>query len=466
MNENDHVLKSACKIELENGFYDYKINDIPIFNYLKRFYRRSKLNQAKGDNSNYGRGNHISFWDHIKMLFRYNEYERKSLKQILWLYLSSKTYDNFVFAFMRKELVNGQFVDKFTDPLIDHSNIKHSYIIFERSFQGKHPTPRYHSEKIIYDDILWKIAKTRAFFFSPFFNLRHKKILDELMGKLDECYPDIYHTKQYTSYFIHFNYIYTKLYYRLLKKLKSKRLIAPSRADFLQLIPAAKLNNIEVIELQHGITYGESMTYSGYRDNMFTPDCFLSFGKLAPSNVYGIDEDKIQEIGWAFADFLKSQSFHESVGDDVLVISEPSVSSQMLKTAVELAEKNPLVTFYFRPHPNEILSQEQKDVINQTANIVLDNNSNSIMVTMMKFQYVVGENSTALYEALAMGKKVGNLYMNGLAPKFLQEDDDECFWAIHNDMDFKTFLKESKDSKPSRSIYSKFKPDMVNRIVT
>ncbi len=465
MSELDEILKLACKKEIEGGFYDYKINNIPVFHYLKRYYRRSLINQANGNDSNYGKENRVSFWNHVKMLFCYDEYEWKSLKQILRLCFSSMHYDNFIFAFMRKELVNGMYVDKFTDPLIDNSNIKQSFIIFERRFQGRHAVPRCHSEKIIYDDVLWKMAKTRAFFWGPVFNLMHKRVIDEIEKQIDKYYPGIYHTRSFTAYFIHFNYLYTKLYYRLFRKLKIKRLIAPSRADFLQLIPAAKLNKIEVIELQHGVSYGESMTYSGYRDELFIPDRFFSFGKLHLPTVYGIDEDKIQEIGWAFSAYLESQSMENLADNEVLVISEPCASNRILRSIVELAEKNPSVIFHFRPHPNEKLSQEQRDVVNSVSNIILDDNQINIMFTIMRFQHVIGENSTALYEALSLGKKVGNLYMNGLTPKYIQEDDKNCFWAIYDDISFKTFLKESKELKQSKSIYSTFNPDKVNSVI-
>ena len=465
MNETDQILKSECELEINAGLYDCKINNITIFNYLKRFYRRSKLNQLLNPNSDYGKLTKLSFWEHFKMLFCYNKNERKSFRQLIGLFFSKKKYDNFIFSFVRKDLVNGVFMDKFTDPLIDNSNIKQSYIIFERNFQGIHHTPRYHSESIIYDDILWKIAKIRAYFFALFFRIKHKKELKKINEKLDQYYPEIYHTKVFTSYFIHFNYLLTIFYKKIFKKLSVKRLIAPSRADFLQLIPAAKLNDIEVIELQHGITYGESMTYSGFRDFLFTPDRFLSFGKLTPSNVYGIGEDKIQEIGWAFAKFLKTLTPKEPSTNDVLVISSPTITSSIIKTISQLANDNPQVYFHLRPHPSERLSQEQELIIKNSPNILLNDNKQNFLVTLMSFQHVIGENSTALYEALSLGKKVGVLHMNGLVPRYLQEEDKRYFWEIHNDSTFKLFLSEHKDSKPSLSIYSKFDEGIVNNII-
>lgn len=465
MNTNNKVLEEICKTELENGLYECKIDGISVYNYLKRYYRRSRLNQANGVDYDYGKNVKISFWEHVKMLFCYNQYERESLKQIISVLFSSRQFNNFVFAFMRKELVNGVYVDKFTDPIIDNSNIKNSYIIFERSFQGEHVAPRCHSDKIVFDDVLWKIAKIKAFFLGPIFKIRYKKVLNEIMRKIDVSFPDVYHTKSYTSYFIYFNYVYTKLYYRIFKKLNIKCLIAPSRADFLQLVPAAKLNNIRVIELQHGITYGESMTYSGYRDILFTPDLFLSFGKLSTPNLYGIDEDKIIIIGWAFSLLIDKQLDNTFGDNEVLVISEPQSSSRILTSIIELADKNPNVTFHFRPHPNEMLTQEQRDKIDGIHNIVIDKTQNSAMATIMKFQLVIGVNSTALYEALSIGKKVGNIYMNGLNPQFLKEEDRICFWAINDDKSFKSFLKEPKENKPSFSIYSKFNANIVNSII-
>ena len=192
---------------------------------------------------------------------------------------------------------------------------------------------------------------------------------------------------------------------------------------------------------------------------------FLSFGKLTPSNVYGIGEDKIQEIGWAFAKFLKTLTPKEPSTNDVLVISSPTITSSIIKTISQLANDNPQVYFHLRPHPSERLSQEQELIIKNSPNILLNDNKQNFLVTLMSFQHVIGENSTALYEALSLGKKVGVLHMNGLVPRYLQEEDKRYFWEIHNDSTFKLFLSEHKDSKPSLSIYSKFDEGIVNNII-
>ena len=102
-----------------------------------------------------------------------------------------------------------------------------------------------------------------------------------------------------------------------------------------------------MLELQHGVTYDETITYSGYRDPMFTPDRFLSFGNMPRNDVYGIDEKNIVNIGWAFNEYIKSIQT-EPVVNSVLVVSEPSHNEQLFESMVGLAKEHPDITYYVR----------------------------------------------------------------------------------------------------------------------
>ena len=47
--------------------------------------------------------------------------------------------------------------------------------------------------------------------------------------------------------------------------------------------------------------------YSGYYNPDIDPDYFLTFGDACHKNVFGIPENKIINIGWAFKSYLKQQ---------------------------------------------------------------------------------------------------------------------------------------------------------------
>ena len=95
-------------------------------------------------------------------------------------------------------------------------------------------------------------------------------------------------------------------------------------------------------------------------------------------------------------------------------------------------------------------------IIDSMPNVKLQDKKINITVVLQGFSHIVGENSTVLYEALAIHKKVGRLCYPKLHPKYLEESDKDCFWEISSQQDFVTFLKEDVSSKKSKCIYSPF----------
>lgn len=102
---------------------------------------------------------------------------------------------------------------------------------------------------------------------------------------------------------------------------------------------------------------------------------------------------------------------------------------------------------------------------NQHQNIHIDDNTQNILVTLNQFKHIIGENSIVLYEALSYGKKVGRLYMNGLAPKNLDKEDSAYFWRIEDADSFKEFIDASPEAKKQRKIYSKFDRNLFEDLI-
>jgi len=77
------------------------------------------------------------------------------------------------------------------------------------------------------------------------------------------------------------------------------------------------------------------------------------------------------------------------------------------------------------------------------------------------FTNVIGENSTVLYEAVSMGKKVARLALGGLHPKFINPEDYDSFFIIRKFEDFSKFIESNMDSRIPTSIYSEFTGDQL-----
>ena len=118
-----------------------------------------------------------------------------------------------------------------------------------------------------------------------------------------------------------------------------------------------------------------------------------------------------------------------------------------------------------RPHPHEIVTTEQLKMIESENNVKIQDKTINIAIVLQSFNHVLGENSTVLYEALAIHKKVGRLFYKRLNPKYLEESDRDCFWEIHNQDDFEQFLKDDVSSKKTKSIYSKFDKELFCKTI-
>lgn len=456
--EHDKLLNEISLREIESGLYDIKIDGIGVYNYIRRYCRNrfmSEFGFSEGIGSpcasiNERRKNIlISFRDFIKIAFG-----------------RTKAH-NVIRSFERIELVNGLYVDKFTDPIVDFTSINKNYVIIDPGRNGRHLRPRSHQNNIIYPDAIYWLSShlLRFKFIKSRYIKKNAKLLDNLYFKLNKTFPEISFDRDWITLVI-IEQTYVLYFYKyLFKKLRAKRFFAPARGSFLDMIPAAKLRNVRVFELQHGVTYGESLTYSGYVDPLFSPDYFLAFSKITNPHNYGMEEDRVVEIGWAFEKYLAlAEKQHAENG--VLVISSPEISAKMVTMTTLLASLNPNVKFSFRPHPNEVLDEEKLNQLGRYDNIDINDNLENLNVALARFSYIIGENSTALYEGLNMGKNVGKLFLEGRQPRYLDEDDKKYFYEISSNEDFLDFIGSPMGSKPSRKLYQLFDKTAFESIIS
>ncbi len=456
MPKKDDILKDICKREFDNKLYDIEANSISIYNVVRRSCRDKMM-------SLYGYGENLRVKrdsaNECRMTFL------KSLWQLTKIAITGRKAENLIRSFERIEKVDNLYVDKFTDPLIDFSAIGDSFIIFEQARTGKHLTPRIHEADVIYTDCIYRIAHHLLPIIKRQYLKKYNPQVCRLLSTIETTFPEIEINKEEITNSIIENDFCIHIFVVLFRRLCIKRLFSPARGSFMHLIPAAKKLGIKVYELQHGVTYSESLTYSGYIDPLFSPDYFLSFGKIDSAWCYGISDDKVVEIGWAFEKYIQKQEKTNNKAQKVLVISSPSISEKMVSITCKLALQNHNIFFYFRPHPNEQLDKNQYERLYALQNITIDNSLENVTVSLMRFDNVIGENSTVLYEALSMGKKVGKLCMEGLEPQYLKREDMACFYEIANNSDFVEFINAPLEEKPSMKIYTPFKPEVVNNLL-
>ena len=453
--DEQQLLKDICKKEIEYNCYYPMIDGVALYSLERDDFRISLLDKMG-----------VIVMDNHKKVDRVAV--AKSALQSIWqltkLLVSNRKYSTVLFPFARVDKINGIYIDKFTDPVIDICDkFGDDYILLDHGRAGVHAKPRMHQDKLVYIDFLHIWAEIKGKLFYKRFVKGNQKAFDQLRRSLFEAFgKDVYN--QQTEKKIAVAFYYLRLLVGLYKHIQPQRVIQPMRITAP--LVAAHLLGIKCYEFQHGVTYAESSLYSGYQDEMVVPDYFLAFGENKPIDVYGIQEERIVNIGWALWQYLEKATSIKKYGkDDVLVVSDPEITDYILSVVTKLAAAFPNSHFYVRPHPHEELSKRHLELMNSLPNIHLQDKSINIMEVMMGFENIVGENSTVLYEALSMNKKVGKLFFEGLHPKYLEEADRESFWEIRSVEDMNAFINGDNANKKSKSIYSPFNKELFEKTV-
>lgn len=452
-NIND-VLRDVVHREDQSLLYDIRINGIPIYS-LIRVDVRKKVEHAAGLNIMQLR-NPVQTSKVIHSIII-------SIIDIVRMLLCGKKARIVLFPFPRLDKVNDTYMDKFTDPLIQFFNQHDTYISLQYGKGGHFMEPRLNRNHIIDCDAITLFKKLWAKLFSFFYEKKYQQEFQILFSKLDNVFPEI----SYNRYFYTLEIIESLVEITILKRILAKlgACYAFTVARPTTIIAACKCIGIKTMELQHGITYQESDLYSGFHEETVSPDYFLSFGDNKPNNVYGISEDRILNIGWAFHDYLNNICPNErTFNKSVLVISDPEITNNLLMVIKTAAKNFRDWKFYYRCHPHEFLTSKQLQLISEEPNLLVQDKSINISILLQQYQYVMGENSTVLYEAIANGNCVAKLFFDGLNPTYLCPEDSKFFYEVHDMFSLGKFLLHT-EKKMSRSIYSKFNFELFSNIL-
>lgn len=454
MNHSD-ILKEISQKEIDLSCYNIRVNNRPIYTMIRSDVRRQIL-RDKGIKI-------ASPKDRIhKLSFLY--FSTLSIFHIIKLLLLGRKYNNLFFAFPRLDSINGLYMDKFTDPIIEQSNIN-DYLIFDFGRGGFHYSNRLHKKNIVYSESIYLLAAALGFCGRAFFLNKHKAKINDMINAIEAISGNKINKKFYSSKVVSI-YYYISLMKFIMHRLDVKHIFGPSRQFMLVPFMAAYELGIKRYEFQHGVTYNETVSYSGYRDPYAVPDNFLAFGDNDPLDVYGIDNEKIVNIGFAFleyADKLFNKSFNTA--NKVLVLSDPGKTEYICTVVAQIAQENPDYHFAIRTHPHEEINRKCLDIISKCKNIQIQDKRINIIQAFYQYDLVIGENSTAMYEAVSLGKKTAKLNYCNLHAMYLKPEDRDCFWQIDKKDDFKSFASSIEIHKKKKAIYSPFKNKIFMRLI-
>ena len=246
-------------------------------------------------------------------------------------------------------------------------------------------------------------------------------------------------------------------------KLAKTELLLIANAWQLGLVAGAKAAGVHVVEIQHGLI-------SAYHPRLSWPD--LATSQSVPA-AYLADEFWQWGDYWGFASNLPASMRLKTIGapeniaaaiarntektQQLLVIGQPQVSKNIVEFARFVAAKYSKLQVVLKPHPQELLLTIE-ELINELgerpANLRVEDPSANTLDLIAKSEYVIGAYSTAMFEAVALGCKVGALKLAGV------EHLDGLIAsgavsAIDRVADIENFFVTAKISKNSASYFAK-----------
>lgn len=443
--EESKLIKKIYKIEETNGFCNEVILGVPLWRIVRYKSRLYYINKKTGYVATPRKPSRVG-------------HPRLKVLSGLWKYRNKKGVSLF-FPFNRLVYLKDKYIDKFTDPIILESDLNKgtNIIIDPPTYSGS-----YLRENKLYslsDETRTPIQQLLKYFFKIYTPIVYGRIINRLFSQIKREFelPDSYKRYYYleTSIFLALYYYYLFWF----KYIKPRRVFVVFREGYFPQIAACKKLGIPVAEFQHGITLDDTISFAGKYDKRIDPDYFLVFGEFWKGPQFGMPLDRVVNIGWAYNQYLhktiaESGEKHEN---NVLVISSPEISDAILDSLKVLSDAQGDYSFDIRLHPCESYDDNQKQKLQSIPKAQMVDNKTDSALVLPTYKYVVGENSSMIYEALSVGCKVGMLNLCGLRPAIDLPGIKENFFVINDTKDFERFLsEESTESTSKAEFYSEF----------
>ncbi len=240
-------------------------------------------------------------------------------------------------------------------------------------------------------------------------------------------------------------------WYSLFRTAKAKALFAVN-AWQLPTIAAAKRAGLRVIEPQHGVisSMHPRLAWSNAAGGAYLADEFWQWGsywgECLPASV--------KRVTIGAPAFLTAQR-GVAKKRQLLVIGQPQQSKNIIQFARFIAASVKNLEVIFKPHPQEKLD-EVSSVLDsfgeRPINLSIVDPQTATLSLIAESEFVVGVYSTALFEAVALGSKVGVLKLDGWKHVHtLVIDGDATLIAQVSDVG--KYLTTSKPSLTSKRYY-------------
>jgi len=399
------IIDTILDLEKKHHLLEWKIADIYAWQSARAKIYQLLLNTIIPNNSGHKKKNLIK---------KYLNFSKRIFMNSLFYnpFISFDKYDTLVFESDRRYFVEGKYIDIYTKYFCDE--LEKENILYKK-IKPKHQDFIHIISLFISNFIKPKICK---YDFEKINNLECE--INDLLGvKIDISAIFIQEIKRFKSSYP---------FYSLLLKIKNiKNVYLINSTDKASLIKAAKDLNIIVNELQHGLIVKEGLI-ANYPNTVedslaYFPNKFFIWEKLnmVTSKLPLSDKNIINFKNKHLQNMLEKNKDIAKKDNQILVISQPYGSSEILKYILENSKEMQKWNFIYKMHPVENHDSFRDAIINdfsKYSNITFVNNNQSVYSLMSESSYVVGIFSTALFEASYFGCKIILLNLPGVEFSF------------------------------------------------
>jgi hypothetical protein len=306
----------------------------------------------------------------------------------------------------RKKRDDGLWWDIYHDPIID--SVDKPCLLWERPYNVTHFTPPKTSNMKYVDiveytgTLLQKLGISKVSFTeeeTSFF----KEIEDEIASRFGTEID----LKSMVKEDLSKRKASLPIYRRLIRKVDPEvALLTVSYNGRETFVEACQIENVPVIELQHGVINKYHMGYSFPHGNKKVfPDYFFSFGDFWSDYVdLPLTKSNIYSVGYPYLESESKKYEDIKAKNQTLFISQPNIGNALSRFAVELnehvAHEQEII---YKFHPNEPNSWKDKYPWLKKSDITCITDEIPLYQLFAESTSQIGVNSTALYEGLRFG---------------------------------------------------------------
>mgnify|MGYP006870480261 FL=1 len=352
----------------------------------------------------------------------------------------SKKYEYILFTdTLEKRIVNGMYIDKVSQGLIDLLS-NEQFLVIENPVNNFHyPIKTCKSEHISSLRLIQLSAillyllncGTRSL------NITNEKLIKTILaeGKIALNYKAL--IKQFFGY--------VKIFETLFKRIKPKLIFINCyySVPHMSAIYAAKRNKIKIVELQHGIINDKHWAYNYSKDfgTNFFPDYLFVFGeffkKFFKDGNYFIEKDNVFSVGSYYIELINVEkssdlirkviSLKAKYEKTIVVSSQVTVENELFDFMLRVARDDKVNLYIFRPR----ILNKHYIIDNVPGNFYLSIDEAEDIYRLLKVADIHATvYSTVCLEALAFGVPNIMVNLNNLARLYFGEILDETLYTI------------------------------------